>query len=252
MPVIVIDSANATPKPNPPGVTLYLPALPTEFEVAAIKPTPPDFRFGNFRPQRGGRVNIQGMTVKNLIQQAWNIYGADMIVGAPKFIDSDRYDIVAEASTYGPDPDSASGATEGPRFQVIDQDSINVMLRNLLIERFKIQYHMEERPATAFVLSAAKPKLKKADPANRTGFHEGPGADGKDPRISNPAAGRLVTCENMTMKQLAQNLPMIAGGYVQGATVYDETETEGAFDFTLSFSAAGMVGRPRPGGRGGE
>jgi uncharacterized protein (TIGR03435 family) len=175
-----------------------------------------------------------------------------MIVGAPKFVDSDRYDIVAEATTYGPDPDSASGAAEGPRFQVIDQDSINVMLRNLLIERFKIQYHMEERPATAFVLSAAKPKLKKADPANRTGFHEGPGADGKDPRISNPAAGRLVTCENMTMKQLAQNLPMIAGGYIQGSTVYDETEIEGAFDFTLSFSAAGMVGRPRPGGRGGE
>jgi uncharacterized protein (TIGR03435 family) len=75
MPVIVIDNANPTPKPNPPGVTLNLPALPTEFEVAAIKPTPPDFRFGNFRPQRGGRVNIQGMTVKNLIQQAWNLMG---------------------------------------------------------------------------------------------------------------------------------------------------------------------------------
>jgi len=252
MPVLVIDSANQTPTPNPPGVTLKLPALPTEFEVAAIKPTPPDFRFGNFRPQRGGRVNIQGMTLKNLIQQAWNVYGADMIAGAPKFIDSDRYDITAEAPTYGPEPDSASGPSEGPRFQVIDQDSINVMLRNLLIERFKIQYHMEERPATAYVLSAVKPKLKKADPANRTGFHEGPGADGKDPRISNPAAGRLVSCENMTMKQLAQNLPLIAGGYVQGSTVYDETEIEGAFDFTLNFSSAGMVGRPRVGGRGGE
>ena len=252
IPVIVIDSANPTPKPNPPGVTLNLPALPTEFEVAVIKPTPPDVRFGNFRPPRGGRVSIQGMTLKSLIQQAWNLYGADMVVGAPKFVDSDRYDITAEATTYGPDPDSALGATEGPRFQVIDQDSINVMLRNLLVERFKIQYHMEERPATAFVLTAMKPKLKKADPANRTGFHEGPGADGKDPRISNPAASRLVTCENMTMKQLAQNLPMIAGGYIQGTTVYDETDIEGGFDFTLSFSGAGMIGRPRPGGRGGE
>ncbi len=252
MPVTVIDSANQTPTPNPPDMTLNLPVLPTEFEVAVIKPTPPDFRFGNFRPQRGGRVNIQGMTLKNLIQQAWDIFTPDLIVGAPKFVDSDRYDIVAEAPTYGPDPDAASGPAEGPRFQTIDQDSINLMLRNLLIERFKIQYHSEERPSAAFVLTALKPKMKKADPANRTGFHEGPGADGKDPRTVTPAAGRLVTCENMTMKQLAQNLPMMAGGYIQGATVYDETGIDGAFDFTLNFSGAGMVGGGGRGGRGGD
>src|SRR6202012_4837641 len=56
MPVVVIDGASRTPTPTPPGMKLNLPALPTEFEVAVIKPTPPDFRFGNFRPQRGGRV----------------------------------------------------------------------------------------------------------------------------------------------------------------------------------------------------
>ena len=57
----------------------------------------------------------------------------------------------------------------------------------------------------------------------------------------------------MTMKQLAQNLAMIAGGYIQGATVYDETGLEGAFDFTLNFSVAGMgmMGGPGRGGRGG-
>lgn len=251
MPVIVIDSANRTPSPNPPGMKLNLPTLPTEFEVAVIKPTPPDFRFGNFRPQRGGRVTIQGMPLINLITQAWNLYSRDLVAAAPKFVESDRYDITAEAPTYGPEPDAPAVAGEGPRFQTIDQDSINLMLRNLLIERFKIQYHTEERPTTAFVLTAVKPKMKKADPANRTGYHEGPGADGKDPRIANPAAGRLVTSENMTMKQFAQNLPMMAGGYIQGATVYDETGIEGAFDFTLNFSGAGMVGGGR-GGRGGE
>lgn len=251
MPVTIIDSVNQTPTPNPAGMTLNLPALPTAFEVAVIKPTPPDFRFGNFRPQRGGRVNIQGMSIKNLIMQAWNLYSPDLIVGAPKFVDSDRYDITAEAPTYGSEPDAPAGAAEGVRFQTIDQDSINIMLRNLLIERFKIQYHTEERPSTAFVLTALKPKMKKADPANRTGFHEGPGADEKDPRIANPAAGRLVSCQNMTMKQLALNLPMMGGGYIQGATVYDETGIDGAFDFTLNFSAAGMVGAPGRGGRGG-
>ena len=46
-------------------------------------------------------------------------------------------------------------------------------MRNLLIERFKIKFHMEEQPVQAFVLTSLKPKLKKADPANRTGCHEG-------------------------------------------------------------------------------
>jgi len=252
MPVTFIDGANETPTPNPAGMILDLPTLPTEFEVAVIKPSPPDFRFGGFQPQRGGRVNIQGMSLKDLIMQAWNLYSPDLISGAPKFMESDRYDITAKAATYGPETDPAPGAAaQGPRFQTIDQDSINLMLRNLLIDRFKIKYHTEEQPGTAFVLKALKPKMKTADPANRTGYHEGPGPDGKDPRIVNPAVGRLVTCENMTMKQLAQNLPMMAGGYIQGATVYDETGIDGAFDFTLSFSGAGMVGAGR-GGRGGR
>jgi uncharacterized protein (TIGR03435 family) len=56
----------------------------------------------------------------------------------------------------------------------------------------------------------------------------------------------------MTMKDLAQNLPMMAGGYIQGATVYDETGLDGAFDFTLNFSAAGMVNGGMRIGRGGD
>jgi len=55
----------------------------------------------------------------------------------------------------------------------------------------------------------------------------------------------------MTMKDLAQNLPMMAGGYIQGATVYDETKLDGTFDFTLNFSAAGMVNGAMQGPRGG-
>jgi uncharacterized protein (TIGR03435 family) len=251
MSVTVIDSVNETPTPNAADLTLNLPSLPTEFEVAVIKPTAPDFRFGNFRPQRGGRVEIQGMPLKSLIEQAWNLSTDEQVVGAPKFADTDRYDITAKATTFGAEPETTPGPGQGRQFETIDDDSINLMLRNLLIERFKIQSHTETRPSTAFVLTATKPKLKAADPANRTGFHEGPGADGKDPRIANPVAGRLVSCENMSMKDLAQNLPMIAGGYIQGASVYDETGIDGTFDFTLNFSAAGMVNGAMRGGRGG-
>ena len=55
-----------------------------------------------------------------------------------------------------------------------------------------------------------------------------------------------------TGKQLAQNLAMMAGGYIQNSSVYDETRLEGAFDFTLNFSGAGMVQGGGRGGRGGD
>jgi uncharacterized protein (TIGR03435 family) len=50
----------------------------------------------------------------------------------------------------------------------------------------------------------------------------------------------------MTMTQFAALLNSIASGYIQGQPVLNETGLEGAWDFTLNFSVAGMVG----GGRG--
>jgi uncharacterized protein (TIGR03435 family) len=58
----------------------------------------------------------------------------------------------------------------------------------------------------------------------------------------------------MTMAQLAELLPNIAGGYFQtvSRTVLDSTNLEGAFDFTLSFSGAGILNGNNGGGRGGD
>jgi hypothetical protein len=61
MPVIVVDSVNRTPTANPPGVTetLKIAPPPTEFDVAVVKPTDPDFKGTNFQIQPGGRVNLR-------------------------------------------------------------------------------------------------------------------------------------------------------------------------------------------------
>ena len=254
MPVIVVDSVNQKPKDNPPGVTEAFPALPTEFDVAEIKLTDPDFRGGRYQIQPGGRVNMQGMTMQFLLQRAFAgdmFMNSEQLVGLPKWADTDRFDIVAKAPTFGPAPEeSPDGKGAGPAPMMIDMDSVSLMLRKLLIDRFQLKFHYEERPVAAYTLTASKPKLKKADPSNRTGFHEGPGPDGKDPRIANPAATRLVTCQNMTMAQFAENLPRIASGYVGGSSVLDATGIEGAFDFTINFSGAGIVNNGG-GGRGG-
>jgi uncharacterized protein (TIGR03435 family) len=104
---------------------------------------------------------------------------------------------------------------------------------------------MEDRTIDAFTLVAANPHMQKADPLNRTGCKEGPGPDGKDPRIANPILGRLLSCRNMTMAQLADQLPSLAGGYIF-TPVLDNTHLTGAYDFTLSFSTAGQLHSAAP------
>jgi uncharacterized protein (TIGR03435 family) len=183
--------------------------------------------------------------MKTLIQIAWNINSDELLAGGPKWLDSDKFDIVAKASTAT----LVSAPSNAPP---VDVDALRLMLRALLVDRFKLAVHNEDRPVTAYALLAVKPKLTKADPSSRTRFKEGPAPAAKDPRDKNPALGRLVTCQNMTMAQFAEQIPNIAPGYVR-TPVQDATGLEGAFDFTLSFSPAGAVqGGGRGGPRGGD
>ena len=121
------------------------------------------------------------------------------------------------------------------------------MLRAMLAERFQMKAHMEDRPVTAYTLVATKPKLKAtADPAERTKCKEGPGPDGKDPRIDNPILNRLLTCQNMTMAQIGDELQRVAPGYIFNPVV-DGTGIKGSYDFTLSFSSADKIAPSGPG-----
>jgi uncharacterized protein (TIGR03435 family) len=115
------------------------------------------------------------------------------------------------------------------------------MMRAMITERFQMKWHMEDRPVTAYTLVAVKPKLKHTvDPTERTKCKEGPGPDGKDPRIASPILNRLLTCQNMTMAQIGDELQRVAGGYFYN-TVLDGTGLKGSYDFTLSFSSADKV-----------
>jgi uncharacterized protein (TIGR03435 family) len=100
---------------------------------------------------------------------------------------------------------------------------------------------MEDRPVTAYTLVAVKPRLKPTlDPTERTRCKEGPGPDGKDPRAANPVLNRLITCQNMTLAQIGDELQHVAGGYIYNP-VTDGTGLKGSYDFTLSFSSADKI-----------
>jgi uncharacterized protein (TIGR03435 family) len=237
---------NEKPTDNPPEISRNLPpAPPAEFEVAVIKPSMPGtIPMGKIEPS--GRIEMQGVPLKMLIAVAWNIdfAASDLIAGAPKFVDSARFDVTAKAY---------AGTGTGPSIiPQVDIDDLRLMMRALLADRFKLATHMEDRPVNGYSLVAAKPKLATADPTNRTGWKEGPPPDGKDPRDANPAISRVVTFRNMNMAQFADALQKIGPQYFH-SPVLDETGLDGNYDFTLAFSAASQLqGGPGRGANGAQ
>jgi uncharacterized protein (TIGR03435 family) len=230
--VLVIDRVSQTPTANPPGVAQILPSRSLEFEVAAIKLSPPDARFG-FRRYPGGRFEMHAFPMKMLISTAWDVdwdHMDERIAGAPKWVDSKRFDITANAS-------AAPDVPQGRGF--IDED-FQLKLRALLIDRFKISTHFEDRPVPTYTLTAVKPKLRKADPSNRSNCREAR-LVAHDPRDMNPRLSRLIQCQNITMGQFAQQLQSLDRVEAAFNEVVDETRLKGSWDFTISFSPRSLL-----------
>lgn len=224
---VVVDSVNRKPTDNIPGVEKLLPVVPTEFEVAELKPSAPNSPMrGGLQP--GGRIDVQGFTIKQLILVATGLASPNQNPGAgnvgdlisgPKFMDTEHYDIVAKAPA-----DVALSGTD------VDVDTVLAMLRTLLIDRFKIKYHTEEQPINVYALTAPRrDRLKAADPASRSTCKRtvAPNASGL------PTA--TLTCQNTTLAQLAEKLPAMAPAYVDHPAV-DATGLEGGWDFALSWT----------------
>ena len=243
LPVVVVESVNQKPTDNAPDIATILPgiAVPTEFEVAEVKITPPEVTNQRFQIQPGGRIDIEGFNLRFIVQQLWQV-SDDMIVGAPKWMSDEKISIIAKAPT--------SAMMNGQNGPPIDIETLIAMIRNLLVERFKLQTHMEDRPMNAFSLVAVKPKMKPADPNGRIKCEEGPAADQKDTRDAHPILGRLLNCQNMTMTRFAEMLQPLAPGYIH-SPVLDSTGLQGSWDFTLSFSTVGQL-QGNAGGRGGD
>ena len=111
------------------------------------------------QPKPGGRIEVENVPLKELIALAWNFeQDQEMIVGAPKWLETDHFDVVAKTANFS--------MSAPPPF-----DTVRLMIRSLLQERFKLAVHTEAQPVTVWSLAVAKrgPNLKEADPAGRSG-----------------------------------------------------------------------------------
>ena len=240
-PVIVVDRVNQVPTANPPGVAQRLPPRSIAFDVAAIKLSSPGEAFRLSRSP-GGRLEMNAYPLKMLIATAWDIDWdhMDERIVAPKWADSKRFDIIASSSAL---PVRRRGGT------FMDED-LQLMLRALLVDRFQISAHFEDRPVSTYSLKAVKPKLQKADPSNRSNCNEA-GVIPHDPRDMNPRLSTLIQCQNISMAQFAQVLQGFDRMELTFNAIVDETGLDGSYDFTLNFTPRWEL-RDGEGGGGAE
>ncbi len=234
-PVFQVVSVDRTPTPNAGNIAEALPEPPAApFEVVVIKPSAPDEQgYGRIT---GDRIETRAIPLMFLMTFGWDLNpnNKEGIANAPKWLDTAKFDILAKAGSNVRMDKFSSG-------NLINYEDLRNMVRAMITERFGMKWHMEDRPMTAYTLVAAKPRLKPtADPTERTKCKEGPGPDGKDPRITNPILNRLLTCQNMTIAQIGDELQHVANGYIYN-TVLDGTGIKGSYDFTLSFSSADKI-----------
>jgi uncharacterized protein (TIGR03435 family) len=173
------------------------------FEVASIKPNSTGDNRVMIRMQPGGRLTATGVTLRQLISQAYNVRDFQ-ITGGPGWIAAERYDINAK----GPDgmPDR------------VPPEVLRPMLRALVDERFQLKTHAETREMPIYALVVGKAgKLIPAAPES-----QGP--------MMRMGRGQL-NGKKVPMAMLAQQISQQLG-----RAVVDKMELKGDFDFTLEWT----------------
>jgi uncharacterized protein (TIGR03435 family) len=203
--VLVVDSVHRAPTPNDPEIANLLPPPLTEFETATIHPSRPEAT-DHFYRVNGGQMEIHGYTLRQLVALAYQTDGS-MTLGGDKWVDTDRFDVIAKAPP------------------TIPWEMRWSMLRSLLADRFRLAIQKEVRPVDVYALTLAKDaaKLQKSDGSERSGCKAG-STDGF----------RTYTCLNLTMAQFANALRDAAPMYINRPVV-EQTGLAGAYNSSLSW-----------------
>ena len=181
------------------------------FEVATIKPTPPNWNVGRFfRMQTANQFVARNYALRVLISAAFNL-NPKAVSGGPAWLDTDRYDIHAK--------------TPGDIRPNLDEQM--EMVRQLLAGRFNLKFHREKKEMQIYALTIGKngPKLKESSAATNP---EGP------PPLVFVIAPEIikVPARNATITELAYIMQRSAFD----RPVVDRTGLTARYDFDLEFA----------------
>ena len=208
------------------------PAKRPEFDVVDIKLNTSDSPDGVGEILPSGQFRAINIPVREIVKFAYNVR-TEAVVGAPAWLNSDRFDIVGKANEAGSEETfwRSNSALQLMRLYYTDQ-TFRLMVQSLLADRFKLTVHTEQRPASVYALSVAKGGVKMQK------F-----ADSAKPdclRTVDQQIQAVLTCKNMTIADLGRALQLFAPGYAN-REVIDATGLEGTFDFKLSWVGRAVV-----------
>lgn len=225
------------------------------FEVASIKKHFPDGVGGPTRIFMGGvdvsQFHVSNLTAKMLIASAYSIKDFQ-IAGGPSWISSEHWDIDAKV-----DDSLAAQLQKLPRQQ--QQAQTALMLRSLLIDRFKLQITWSTREGSILALVVAKggPKLKKVPPPDPTAPTALPAPPPASGALPTPPPG-MATGESINGVQMGSaNAVPIANlvsrlSLLLGQPVVDHTGLKGTYQYTLQFAESSLPAADRPPSSGAE
>jgi uncharacterized protein (TIGR03435 family) len=230
---IVFGLTNKTSASTPPSAQNSAAVVPTyEFDVATFNLSQ--------RPEPGGVLGFlnedsfraRNMNLRFVIRWAYGMWGGggDRVFGGPKWLDTERYEIVAKM-----DPTVADALKKlSPDQRTLMQER---MVQKLLADRLNLAIHREskESPVNALVIAKNGPKLHEAVPGDTYAhaFEGGPAKPGDIIGVIDAgSAGQSMTlsCFGVSMPALARRLSVQIGQSVE-----DKTGLTGSYDFTLKY-----------------
>jgi uncharacterized protein (TIGR03435 family) len=211
-----------------------------QFDVASIKPNPNCAnragRGGGQNPFSTGRLNMECITLQNLIQAAYGAFADGVsfnpqmlqvsISGGQGWVQSEYFDLAAKAE----------GAAH------VEQ-MMGPMMQTLLEDRFKLKIHRESKEMAVYALTVAKGGVKahpmKPDGCVAIDLNHLPAPTPGQPmpnfcgNISMRMNGQTVTMEGhgMSVKDFSQRLSSMLD-----RKVIDKSGVTGLFDFHLEFA----------------
>jgi uncharacterized protein (TIGR03435 family) len=141
------ETAWTIPEPLPPPKMMDEKAKP-EFEVATIKPSDPNRRGWGITVNRSGVLSTLNTNLSDLIKFAYDVH-PKQVIGAPAWVDSDKFDISAKPDVPG----------------VPSVNQMKAMLQKLLADRFNLKFHHEKKELSVYAITVAKggEKIKKEE-----------------------------------------------------------------------------------------
>ncbi len=141
------ETAWTIPEPPPPPKMMDDKAKP-EFEVATVKPSDPNRPGWGINVDRSGQLHTLNTNLSDLIKFAYDVH-PKQIVGAPAWVYSEKFDILAKPDVPG----------------MPSVNQMKAMFQKLLADRFNLKFHREKKELSVYAITVAKggEKIKKEE-----------------------------------------------------------------------------------------